>query len=57
MQKWFWGNEVIGLEFDSTDLLSFKTSAHACVGVGVCVRERERERERKRKEERGKSFI
>lgn len=51
MQKWFGGNEVIGLEFDSTDLLSFKTSAHACVGVGV------RERVRKRKEERGKSFI
>ena len=48
MQKWFGGNEVIGLEFDSTDLLSFKTSAHACVGVGVCERESEEEEGRKR---------
>ena len=50
MQKWFWGNEVIGLEFDSTDLLSFKTSVHVCVcvGGGLCVREKENEEEKKR---------
>lgn len=50
MQKWFWGNEVIGLEFDSTYLLSFKTSVHVCVcvGGGLCVREKENEEEKKR---------
>ena len=49
MQKWFWGNKVIGLEFDSTDLLSSSRPLpmRVCVGGGVCMRESEKEEERK----------